>query len=67
MTLPLVDEIKELADELTTALFFVQLDRFEDRSVLFYEAVACRDGAPDEKYVIAKRAVFWVEVAESWQ
>ena len=63
----LVDEIEELAEEFAAALFFVELDGFEDGAVVFGEAVAACDLAPAGKDVVSAGAVLGIKVAEAWE
>jgi hypothetical protein len=66
LAVALVGEVIELADDLVAALFGVQLEGLQGRTIVFDESVSPRDITPDRHEVVAGGQLLGIEVAKSW-
>ena len=66
-TLPLVDEIVELPDDLIAGLRRVQLERLEGRAVVLLEAVPRGHTPPGLEDVRPKGEILGIEVTKAWE
>ncbi len=62
----LVGEGVQLADDLIAALFCVELERLQGRTIVFDEPVSPRDVAPDRHEIVTGGELLGVKVSKSW-